>query len=195
MIYAINVNGSYMITEWLGLGLYFIHGHANWRVLFGLQLLPTIMMIVGSFYMPRSPRWLVLTGRDDEAMQVLRKIHDGLGDHFYQAEYHQIKAQIDLDKQEKLGLKHIVTKPSYRKRFALVIGFFLFQQLTGIIPLQNYQVFIYQVCGFGPVMSLILVGIWGTMGVVAVLTLSPFFDRLGRRKMIVGTFDLPKNVC
>lgn len=80
--------------------------------------------------MPRSPRWLVLVGRDDEALEVLQKIHSGPGQSadFYKAEFHQIKAQIELDKEKKLGLKHILTKPSYRKRLALIVGFFLFQQ-------------------------------------------------------------------
>lgn len=130
MIYAINVAIGYMVTEWIGLGLYFLSNQANWRVLFGLQLLPTLVMIAGSYFMPRSPRWLVLIDREEEALDVLKKIHSGPGqaDDFYQHEFHQIKAQINLDKEEKLGIKDILTKPSYRKRFSLVVGFFFFQQ-------------------------------------------------------------------
>lgn len=119
-----------MVTEWIGLGLYFINGDSNWRVLFGLQLFPTFVMLIGSYFVPRSPRWLVLIGRDDEALHVLEKLHSGPGQSadFYKVEFHQIKAQIDLDKEEKLGLRHILTKPSYRKRLLLIVGFFLFQQ-------------------------------------------------------------------
>lgn len=130
MIYAINVALGYMVTEWIGLGLYFISNDSNWRVLFGLQLLPTFLMLGGSYFVPRSPRWLILVGRDEEALKVLQKIHSGphQAEGFYLAEFHQIKAQINLDKEEKHGLKHILTKPSYRKRLLLVVGFFLFQQ-------------------------------------------------------------------
>lgn len=35
-------------------------------------------------------------------------------------------------------------------------------------------------------MSLVLVGVWGTIAVVAVMVISPFFDRLGRQKMMVS---------
>lgn len=186
MIYAMNVSLGYMVTEWIGLGFYFIEGDASWRVLFGLQMLPTAIMLIASFWMPFSPRWLVMKGRYEEAQDVLRRIHGGLNqdDTFYEREFHQIKAQIQLDQEERLGLKDIFIRPSYRKRVLLVINFFAFQQLTGIIPLQNYQVFIYQLCGFDSVMSLILIGIWGTVICIAVACMSPWFDRIGRRASV-----------
>ncbi|OAL27292.1 hypothetical protein AYO22_03567 [Fonsecaea multimorphosa] len=186
MIYAMNVSIGYAVTEWIGLGFYFIKGNTSWRVLFGLQAVPTLVMGIFSFWMPRSPRWLVMKGHYDEAKSVLKLIHGGLhhDDTFYEREFHQIKAQIQLDQDEQLGLKDIFLKPSYRKRVLLVMNFFLFQQLTGIIPLQNYQVFIYQICGFDAVMSLVLVGIWGTVVIIAVACMSPWFDRIGRRSSV-----------
>ena len=108
MIYALNVSWSYCVTEWLGLGFYFIPGQASWRVLFGLQAIPTVVMFVGSFWMPESPRYLALKGRYEETLSVLQRIHAGVqdqgadGEEFYRKEYHQIKAQIELDKAEQL---------------------------------------------------------------------------------------------
>ena len=139
MIYALNVSWGYAITEWLGLGFYFIPGEASWRVLFGLQLIPTALMGIGSLWMPESPRWLAFRGRYEETLVVLKRIHEGVkhsdaaeieGDEFYRREYHQIKAQMELDKEEQLGLKDIFLRPSYRKRVILVILFFLFQQVS-----------------------------------------------------------------
>ena len=57
-------------------------------------------------------------------------------------------------------------------------------QLTGIIPLQNYQVFIYGIAGLGPIMVLIMIGVWGTWVIVAVFAMSPWLDRIGRRKSL-----------
>lgn len=138
MMYALNVSFGYAITEWLGLGFYFIPGEASWRVLFGLQVIPTFLMFFGSFWMPESPRWLALKGRYEETLSVLKRIHEGVqhdggeadGEEFYRKEYEQIKAQIELDKAEQLGIKDIFTRPSYRKRVMLVILFFLFQQVS-----------------------------------------------------------------
>lgn len=42
-------------------------------------------------------------------------------------------------------------------------------------------------------MSLILVGVWGTIAVVAVIIVSPYFDYFGRRKMMVSlTWNLDR---
>lgn len=134
-----NVSWGYAITEWLGLAFYFLPSQASWCVLFGLQIIPTALMGIGSLWMPESPRWLAFEGRYEETLVVLKRIHEGVkyhdaaeieGEEFYRREYHQIKAQIELDKAEQLGLKDIFLRPRYRKRVILVILFFLFQQVS-----------------------------------------------------------------
>lgn len=86
-------------------------------------------MLIGSFWMPFSPRWLALKGRYEEALVVLERIHGGHHDEtFYRREFHQIKAQIEQDMRDRLGLKAMVTKRSYIKRVALIMGFFFFLQ-------------------------------------------------------------------
>ena len=58
--------------------------------------------------------------------------------------------------------------------------------MTGIIPLQNYQVVIYQKLGFSTVFSLVLTGIWGTNGCISCLCAGSIVDRLGRRPLLVS---------
>lgn len=81
-------------------------------------------MLACSFLMPESPRFLIYTGRVDEALSVLQKMH---GDHedetFYLRECHQIRAQIELEREEKIGFKTIWTRPPLRKRFLLIFGY------------------------------------------------------------------------
>ena len=63
-------------------------------------------------------------GRHDEALAVLQRMH---GDHedetFYLREFHQIRAQIELESEQKIGIKTILTRRSLRKRFLLVVGY------------------------------------------------------------------------
>lgn len=192
-LYSFNVNFAYMLTEWIGLGLYFVQGNGDmaWRLLLGLQLVPPVLMLIGSIWMPFSPRWLAYKGRYDECLEVLRRIHQdsSSGDQdeedFYLREFRQIRAQVELDKEEELGMKAIWTRPSYRKRFLLVCLFAVGCQLTGIIPLQNYQVILYGQLGMSPVMSLILTGVYGTVGSISALYAAFCFDKVGRRVTIV----------
>ena len=46
----------------------------GWRGMLGLATIPTIVMFVGFLFMPKSPRWLVMQGRHDEALPVLKHI-------------------------------------------------------------------------------------------------------------------------
>ena len=139
---SININVSYSLTEWMGLGFSYIGGGAGglkWRLFIGLQLFCALIMLVGSIWMPESPRWLVVQKRHDEALTVLSKLH-GTGVHetedseampFYRREFEQIEAQIRLEQETpQFGLIAIFKRPSYRKRLFIILFFFCFQQLT-----------------------------------------------------------------
>ncbi|MCO4807445.1 MAG: MFS transporter, partial [Flavobacteriales bacterium] len=46
----------------------------NWRWMLGLEALPAILYYLGLFFVPQSPRWLILKGRFDEAKQVMTRL-------------------------------------------------------------------------------------------------------------------------
>jgi hypothetical protein len=202
---------SYALVEWMGLGFSYISGgEIKWRIFLGLQLFCALIMLVGSIWMPESPRWLIVQDRHEEALHVLEKLHgdksgapepvtDGEADAdrvehipFYQREFNQMHAQIIFERDNpQLGVKNVWKNKSYRKRFALVLWFFVGQQLTAIIPLQNYQVLLYRALGIGPKMALVLVGVWGTTALIVSCFAAYFFDILGRRKnFFISLFTL-----
>ncbi|EHY61251.1 hypothetical protein HRR83_008951 [Exophiala dermatitidis] len=191
-LYSFNVGFAYMFTEWLGLGFSYIKGNAGWRVFLGLQLICPALMILGSLYLPESPRWLVLKDRQEAALAILERIHGKAdGDKsFAHAELHQIHAQIALEKKEQTGVTSIVKRPSYRKRLILVVVFMVGQQATAIIPMQNYQVILYEQLGFSNKLVLILVGLWGTDTVVATTIGSLIFDYTGRKPPVYAAMGI-----
>ncbi len=48
--------------------------HDGWRLMLGLSALPALLQLIGCFFLPESPRWLVAKGRIDEARSVLQRI-------------------------------------------------------------------------------------------------------------------------
>jgi hypothetical protein len=139
-----------MSVEWMGLGFAYLNGtEVKWRIFLGLQLLCAIVMLVGSFWMPESPRWLVAHGKHETAHAVLKKLHapsrkerkaardteaESSEDEvpLWKREFHQIEAQIQHEREiEHLGIGAILKRPSYRKRLYLILFFFFFQQATG----------------------------------------------------------------
>ena len=47
----------------------------GWRLMFWSELLPCAVFLVGLLFIPKSPRWLALKGRNDEALKVLKSLH------------------------------------------------------------------------------------------------------------------------
>lgn len=46
----------------------------GWRVMIGSEVLPCILFCLIVFFIPESPRWLVMKGRDQEALKTLSRI-------------------------------------------------------------------------------------------------------------------------
>lgn len=51
-----------------------VEGSASWRIPLGVQLIPGIVLAIGSIFLPPSPRLLVAQGRNDEALRTLAKL-------------------------------------------------------------------------------------------------------------------------
>ena len=91
--------------------------------------------MIGTFWLPFSPRWLLQNDRDDEAYTVLKRLHGNVGhdESFFQAEYSQMRDQIHFENTIVVrSIKELWTKKSYRKRIGLAILVQIFTQLSGI---------------------------------------------------------------
>jgi Sugar (and other) transporter len=51
-------------------------GDTEWRLAMGIQCVPDILLLSVMSCMPCSPRWLVLQGRDDEALEIISRLHN-----------------------------------------------------------------------------------------------------------------------
>jgi Sugar (and other) transporter len=51
-----------------------VPGSLSWRIPLGLQLFPGILLGLGAFVLPASPRLLILRGRREEALVSLAKL-------------------------------------------------------------------------------------------------------------------------
>lgn len=47
---------------------------SSWRLMFGIGMLPALILFVGMAFLPNSPRWLALNGQIEEARAVLRRV-------------------------------------------------------------------------------------------------------------------------
>lgn len=116
----------------------------GWRQMFWSELIPSSLFLILLFFVPKSPRWLALKGKSDQALVVLKKIHS---DEDASKEIFQIEESL---KSEDTGIK--VNYFSKMILGIIVIGtvFSMLQQFTGINAVLYYGSDIFEkALGFG----------------------------------------------
>jgi hypothetical protein len=96
-----------------------------WRVPLALQAVWPGALLCGLYWVPESPRWLVMHDRVPEAKAILEKLHSHaktLDNEYALAELYQIQKQVVIDRTLPSSWAHMFKKPSYRKRAFLALG-------------------------------------------------------------------------
>ena len=140
---------GFALANWVGCFGSYNNYDAAWRVPLGLQCLFAVILIVGLFWLPESPRWLIQHGHYNEAHRALSKLHSGEEDpSFYEREFQQIKQQLDFEREVTIqSWSALFTKPSYRKRLLLGVGLGIFLMTTGANAINYYQTILFESVG------------------------------------------------
>lgn len=151
-----------------------------WRPMFYAGVLPALILLVGIFFMPESPRWLLSKQRNAEGLAILQKIE---GEEAAAQLARSIGEEIERSKDESSRWSELL-KPALRMPLMIAVGIMFFQQFVGINTVIYYSPKIFFMAGFDGAVSAIwaAVGV-GVVNVLATLVSVYFVDRLGRRKL------------
>ena len=75
----------------------------QWRLCLALQVVPPLGLLIGSPWLPESPRYLMAKERYEDGMRVLRDLHrlpGEDGDLLAREEFYQIRQQLELERRE-----------------------------------------------------------------------------------------------
>jgi sugar porter (SP) family MFS transporter len=155
-------------------------GTSSWRLMFGVAAVPSVAFFLALLFVPESPRYLVETGREDEALRVLARV-GGTG------EAREQLADIRGAIAEESGALRELFAPRLRKPLGIAVFLAVFQQVTGINTVIYYGALIFkeQVGGQSDASA---IGANVTIGIVnflmTVVALSAI-DRFGRRPLML----------
>ena len=126
---------------YISYGCTFLEGPKAFRVPWGIQMLPAVILAIGLLFLPESPRWLARKDRWDECHQVLTLVH-GKGDPdspFVSLEMAEIKQMIEFERQNAdVSVKELF-KPQMLNRLHIGIFTQIWSQLCGVRFLLNPQ--------------------------------------------------------
>ena len=176
-------------SYWIDFGMSFVEwSSASWRVPIAIQLFFAVITMGILVFMPESPRWLILSGREDEALNVLSALNDqDRNEHDVRQEFIQIKdAVIEMAKG---GTNDIFSMGDYRHLHRVVLAYVLqiFQQMSGINLVTQYLALMFiQQFGYTRWVGMLLAACAGTefflASFIAVIGIDRFW---GRRSLLI----------
>ena len=122
-----------MIMFYISYGCSFINGPGAFRVPWGLQMIPAIILLFGMMPLPESPRWLARKDRWEEAHDVLALVH-GHGDRnapFVMAELADIREMCEFERNNADVTYLELFKPNMINRTHIGVFTQIWSQLTG----------------------------------------------------------------
>lgn len=173
----------------------------GWRVMLGVGAIPSLFLALGAWFMPESPRWLVLQGRLGDARRVLDKTCDS--DEEAALRLAEIKEAagiparcndevVEVTKQRSHGKgvwKDLLLRPTPEVRRMLVVTLCMhfFQQTSGIDSVVLYSPRVFEKAGMTSKSKLLLMTVAvGFTKTLFILVATCFLDRFGRRPLLLG---------
>lgn len=159
-------------------------GAIEWRWQLGISGVPAVLFLFALFAIPRSPRWLALKHKLDEALDVLRLT----GIPNPQEDLDEIVASVHMEREASADP---VFSKKYRLPVFVAITVGMFCQLSGINAILYYLNDIFALAGSSKVSGDIQAVAVGAANLVATLLAMSVIDKIGRKKLLLfGTAGL-----
>jgi len=161
---------------------YVLSQEGTWRLMVGLAAIPGLLLLLTTYPVPHSPRWLISVGRREDAVESIRKTKGT-----WKLDEAVVEIEQELASEPNSKWSDLLVGGA-RRALKIAVGLAIFQQVTGINAIIYYSNEILADAGFETASaqagaSLIAVGM---VNVLATFVAIAFVDRLGRRPLLIA---------
>ena len=178
---------GFALTQWINFGFYHIQDRsASWRGSLAIPALFSLVIITSIFFLPESPRWLVLKNQSASAQQTLAILRaKDVASSEILDELRGIELSLEETAGSALRLRDVFTTGGEDKllyRFLLCVTLQFFQQMSGGTLISIYIPIIFETnLGLSASVSKILAACALTWKFLSSFVGFLIIDRIGRR--------------
>ena len=156
-----------------------IFGTENWRGMLGAETLPALLFFIIIFFIPESPRWLIVKGKDDMATGIFSKIYVTASEVSFQVN----ETKQMLQSEAKSDWKLLFTPSIFR---AVLIGsaIAILGQFMGVNAVLYYGPSIFETSGLSSGDSLFYQSLIGMVNMGTTVLALLIIDKIGRKKLV-----------
>ena len=168
-------SGTQLSVDWLNK----IFITEVWRGMLGMETLPAILFFIIIFFIPESPRWLIVRGKELKAVNILEKIYNSITE--AKSQLNETKSVLTSETKSEWSL---LMKPGIFKAVIIGVCIAILGQFMGVNAVLYYGPSIFENAGLSGGDSLfyqVLVGLVNTLTTVLALAI---IDKVGRKKLV-----------
>ena len=150
-----------------------------WRGMLGMETLPAILFFIIIFFIPESPRWLIVRGKELKAVNILEKIYNSITE--AKSQLKETKSVLTSETRSEWSL---LMKPGIFKAVIIGVCIAILGQFMGVNAVLYYGPSIFENAGLSGGDSLfyqVMVGLVNTLTTVLALVI---IDKVGRKKLV-----------
>ncbi len=156
-----------------------ILGAEVWRGMLGAEMLPALLFFAVIFFIPESPRWLIVKQREQDAQQILSKIYTDLET----VSFHLRETRQMLDSETRSDLS-MLFRPGIFKAVLIGGAIAILGQFMGVNAVLYYGPSIFESSGISSGDSLFYQSLIGLVNMGTTLLALLIIDKVGRKKLV-----------
>jgi len=183
--------GAYLVNYWLL--QYSLNGAADlcnatllkifhteaWRGMLGMESLPAFIFFIIIFFIPESPRWLILKKKESIAQHILLRIYGNDDDVNFELNATRQAAQSETKSEWKF-----ILKPGIFKAVLIGVAIAILGQFMGVNAVLYYGPTIFESSGLSNGDSLFYQVLVGLVNMLTTVLAMMIIDRVGRKKLV-----------